>query len=60
MVLDLVLDGFSCISMFCIIQNLKIPGGYPILGNIKQKWVNFAENGSQDFKSRYLVFHVFE
>ena len=33
MVLDMVIDGFSCISMVCIIQNLKIPvvypGGYP-------------------------------
>ena len=42
MVLDLVLDGFSCISMVCIIQNLKIRGGYPILGNIKQKRVNLC------------------
>ena len=60
MVLDLVLDGFSCISMVCIIQNLKIPGGYPILGNILSKNRPIAENGSRDLKSRYLIFHVFE
>ena len=30
MVLDLVFDGFSCISMVCIMQNSKIPGSYPI------------------------------
>ena len=36
MVLDLVFDGFLCISMVCIIQNPKIPGSYPISGNIKQ------------------------
>ena len=36
MVLDFIFDGFSCISMVCIIRNLKIPGGYPTLGNIKR------------------------
>ena len=41
MVLDLVFDGFSCISIVCIIQNPKIPGSYSILGNIKQKQANF-------------------
>ena len=43
MVLDLVFDNFSCISMVCIIQNPKIPGGYPISGNIRQKLANFCK-----------------
>ena len=43
MVLDLVLDVFSCISMVCILQNLEIPDGYSILGNIKQKRVNLYQ-----------------
>ena len=43
MVLDLVFDGFSCISMVCIIRNLKIPGSYPISGHIKQKRISFCQ-----------------
>ena len=42
MVSDLVFGGFSCISMVCIIQNPKIPRGYPILGNIRQKLGRFC------------------
>ena len=43
MVLDLVFDGFSCISMVCTMQNPKICGIFRILGNIKQKWPNFYQ-----------------
>ena len=35
--------GFSCISMVCIIQTPKIPGTYPISGNIKQNEANFHQ-----------------
>ena len=39
--LEQVFDGFSCISMVCIIQNPKILDAYPILGKIKQNEANF-------------------
>ena len=61
MVLDLVFDSFSCIFMVCIIQNPKIPGGYPILGNIKQKQANFCRKWVPRLKiaisdiSRFLI-----
>ena len=42
MVLDLVFDGFSCISMVYIIQNLKIPNMYSIFENIGQKRAKFC------------------
>ena len=42
MVLDLVFDGFSCISMVCTVQNPKILGIFKIMGNIKQKQADFC------------------
>ena len=60
MVLDLVFDGFSCISMVCFIQNPKIPGSYPISGNIKQKWANFCQKWVPRLKIAISQNHVFE
>ena len=60
MVLDLVFDGFSCISMGYIIQNLKIPEILRIFENIGQKQANFCQKWVPKLKIAISQKHVFE
>ena len=59
MVLDLVFDGFSCISMVYIIQNPKIPDILGISGNITRKWANFCQKWVPKLKIAISQKHVF-
>ena len=60
MVLEFIFYGFSCNSMVCIIQNHKNLVLSPFWEILSKNGPIFSENGSRDFKSRYLIFHVFE
>ena len=65
MVLHLVFDGFSCISIVYIVQNLKIPDMYRIFENIRQKRakiefeayiIHFLKNEGKNQKSNCNIF----
>ena len=60
MVLDLVFDGFSCISTVYIIQNLKIPDIFMIFENIGQKWANFCQKWVPKLKIAMSQKHIFD
>ena len=60
MVLDLVFDGFSCISIVCIMQNPETPGILWISGNIKQKQANFCQKWVPKLKMVISQKHILE
>ena len=60
MVLDLVFDGFSCISMVYIIQNLKMPDIFRIFENIGQKSANFCQKWVPKLKIPISQKHIFD
>ena len=51
MVLDLVFDGFSCISMVCNMQNHKVCEIFRILRNIEEKQANFCQKWVPELKN---------
>ena len=59
MVLDLVFDGFSCISMVYIIQNPKIPDILGIFGNITWKRAIFCQKWVPKLKIAISQKHIF-
>ena len=60
MVLDLVFDGFPCISMVYIIQNLKIPDMYRIFENVRQKRAKFCRKWVPKLKIAISQKHIFD
>ena len=60
MVLDLVFDGFSCISIVYIMQNPKLPDIFRIFENIRQKRANFCRKWVLKLKIAISQKHIFK